>query len=207
MFSIRWRARGRLPPGPDRPNGVPSFPAPPRPAAPPCAAPTRPARGVSGFWLRQVSFVRSSEKTFKTMFSIPWKASGKVVFKPGRPDEIPFYPALPSFATPPCAASTRPAHSVSEFWIRQTLPGYALYEKGLLRQKGVHPLVSSKEQRALLVPRLNRGSTAGFIPPSVSKHSWDEKEKQIQKSVSVLVWISRMKSASRHTDEPLTNRG
>ena len=39
---------------PDRPNGVPSYPAPPRPAAPPCAASTRPARGVSGFWIRQV---------------------------------------------------------------------------------------------------------------------------------------------------------
>ena len=30
-----------------------SCPTQPRPAAPPCAAPTRPARGVSGFWIRQ----------------------------------------------------------------------------------------------------------------------------------------------------------
>ena len=55
MSSIRWKARGRVVPGPDRPNGVPSYPAPPLPAAPPCAAPTRPARGVSGFWVRQVT--------------------------------------------------------------------------------------------------------------------------------------------------------
>ena len=33
-------------------------PAPPRrPAAPPCVAPTRPARDVSGFWIRQVGFI------------------------------------------------------------------------------------------------------------------------------------------------------
>ena len=54
VFSIRWRARRRVVPGPDRPNGVPSYPAPLRPAALPCAAPNRPARGVSGFWIRQV---------------------------------------------------------------------------------------------------------------------------------------------------------
>ena len=47
------------------------------------------------------------------------------------------------------------------------IPGHALHEKGLQRQKGVGPLVSSQEQRALLVPRFNRGSTAGFVPPSV----------------------------------------
>ena len=59
VFSIRWRARGRVVSGPDRPNGVPSYPAPPRPAAPPCSAPTRPARGVSGFWIRQVRELRN----------------------------------------------------------------------------------------------------------------------------------------------------
>ena len=46
-----------------------------------------------------------------------------------------------------------------------------MHEKGLQRQKGVGPLVSSQEQRALLVPLINRvinrWSTAGFVPPSV----------------------------------------
>ena len=37
------------------------------------------------------------------------------------------------------------------------VPGHALHEKGLQRQKGVGPLVSSQEQRALLVPVINRG--------------------------------------------------
>ena len=47
-------------------------------------------------------------------------------------------------------------------------PGHALHEKGLQRQIGGGTLVSSHEQRALFVPRLNRGSTADFVPPSVS---------------------------------------
>ena len=54
VFSIRWRARARVVFLPDRPNGVPSYPAPRCPVAPPSAAPTRPAREMSGFWIRQV---------------------------------------------------------------------------------------------------------------------------------------------------------
>ena len=38
-----------------------------------------------------------------------------------------------------------------------SLPGHALLEKGVQRQRGVGPLVSSQEQRALLVPLINRG--------------------------------------------------
>ena len=60
MFSIRWRARARVVFLPDRPDGVPSYPTPRCPVAPPCAAPTRPARGVSGFWIRQVGLHRNS---------------------------------------------------------------------------------------------------------------------------------------------------
>ena len=37
---------------------------------------------------------------------------------------------------------------------------HALHEKGLQREKGVVPLVGSQEQRALLVPLINRLSTA-----------------------------------------------
>ena len=42
------------------------------------------------------------------------------------------------------------------FFVRLTIPGHALPEKGLQRQNGVGPLVSSEEQRPLLVPRFNR---------------------------------------------------
>ena len=41
------------------------------------------------------------------------------------------------------------------------VPGHALHEKGLQRQIGVGTLVSSQERRALAVPLINRGSTAG----------------------------------------------
>ena len=37
------------------------------------------------------------------------------------------------------------------------IPGHALHGKGLQRQKGVGPLVSSQEKRALLVPLINCG--------------------------------------------------
>ena len=57
------------------------------------------------------------------------------------------------------------------------IPGHALHEKGLQRQKSFGPLVSSQHERALLVPLINRGQTAdksvmnrlsnaGFVPPS-----------------------------------------
>ena len=49
----------------------------------------------------------------------------------------------------------------------ELFPGHALHEKGLQRQIGVGTLVSSQERRALFVPRIYRGLTAGFVPPSV----------------------------------------
>ena len=52
-------------------------------------------------------------------------------------------------------------------WAVIMIPGHALHKKGLQRQKGVVPLVSSGEERALLVPLINRGSTGDFVPPSV----------------------------------------
>ena len=45
-FLFRWRARERVVSGPDRPNVVPSYPAPPRPSPPPRRAPPRPDRPV-----------------------------------------------------------------------------------------------------------------------------------------------------------------
>ena len=41
-------------------------------------------------------------------------------------------------------------------FVPPSVPGHALHEKGLQRQKGVVPLVGSQEQRALLVPVINR---------------------------------------------------
>ena len=62
----------------------------------------------------------------------------------------------------PFAAQPRPAFGGSKLYMRGVVafPGHALHEKGLQRQKGFGPLVGSQEQRALLVPVINRGSTA-----------------------------------------------
>ena len=49
-----WRARETVVSWADRPVGVPSCPAPLRPAASPCAAPPRPACGISGPWIQHI---------------------------------------------------------------------------------------------------------------------------------------------------------
>ena len=51
-----WRAKETVVSWANRPVGVASCQAALRPAAPPCAAPPRPARGMSGFWTRQVGY-------------------------------------------------------------------------------------------------------------------------------------------------------
>ena len=50
--SMPWRAKGTVVSLANRPVDVPSCPAPSRPATPPRAASPRPARGMSGFWIR-----------------------------------------------------------------------------------------------------------------------------------------------------------
>ena len=52
--SIVWRVRGTVFSFANSPVGVLCCPSPPGPAVLPCAAPYRPARGISGFWIRQV---------------------------------------------------------------------------------------------------------------------------------------------------------
>ena len=57
LFSMpwrSWRAQGTVVPRANRPVGVPSCPAPLCPAALAYAAAFRPARGMPGFWIRQV---------------------------------------------------------------------------------------------------------------------------------------------------------
>ena len=56
LSTILWGATGTVSFCATRPVGVLFCPAPPRPAAPPCAAPTRTARGMFGFWTRQVPY-------------------------------------------------------------------------------------------------------------------------------------------------------
>ena len=99
------------------------------------------------------------EKRSSNVSSIPWKIQRTCVSW-----------ANSSVGTLSCPTSLgRPAGRLDPTrpWYVRVFPGHTLHEKGLQRQEGVGPLVSSQEQRALLVPRLNRGLTAGFVPPSV----------------------------------------
>ena len=60
--------------------------------------------------------------------------------------------------------------SIVPWRCRAVFPRHALHEKGSQRQKGVGPLVSSQERRALLAPLINRLSSACqpfIVPPSV----------------------------------------
>ena len=53
-----------------------------------------------------------------------------------------------------------PIKMMIEMFLPCKIPGHALHEKGLQRQKGVGPLVSSQRERALAVPVIKRLSTA-----------------------------------------------
>ena len=92
----------------------------------------------------------------------------------GRTDSSAFRPARPRFAPPPHHAPPRTGPPV----IYQSVPGHVLHEKCLRGQIGDGTLVSSKERRAAVVPRIkrlstadkvviNRLSTAGLVPTSV----------------------------------------
>ena len=54
LSTIQWRAKGTVGLWATRPVGVLFCQVPPRPAAPPCAAPTRTALSMFGFWTWQV---------------------------------------------------------------------------------------------------------------------------------------------------------
>ena len=63
--------------------------------------------------------------------------------------------------------------SRSRSWVSGfCIPGQALHEKGLQRQEGVGPVLSSQEQRAALAPRMNgssRGSRTTYFNRSGSR--------------------------------------
>ena len=86
-------------------------PARPRPAAPP-SAPTRPARGMSGFWARQVGF---------RLFVLPKGRSGQMssMLLRKRKSVVPW--ANRSVGVPPCPALSR---RLTEHGAAQTRPWY-----------------------------------------------------------------------------------
>ena len=96
-----------------------SSPDRPRPAVLPCAS-TRPARGMSGFWIRQVvlhriSIVRASEGSFRTLVldaSEGLGAKGMVVSWANRP-----------VGTPSCPATIRPIATFDTIFIPKNVNG------------------------------------------------------------------------------------
>ena len=145
----------------------------PDPAPPPRRAP-RPDPPVAcpGFELynklHTISFVRASEESFRTIVFDALGGRGTVAAWANRPVGVRSCPLPPRTAALLWAAPNRSARVMTVFWIRQ-VPGHALHEKGLQKQKGDSPLFSSQEQRALLVPVINRLST-GCQPVVVFLH-------------------------------------
>ena len=108
---------GRLFPGrTDLPIGVPSYPAPPRPAAPPCAVPPRPARGMFQDWTRQILFIHGFAREFllaymhpRLLLSLPMESEGTFVSDaPSRGRPCPTHAAPPSNPAMRGPASIRP---------------------------------------------------------------------------------------------------
>ena len=109
---------GRLSPGRTDPSA--SCTATPRPVPPPCAAPPRPAHGMSGFWARQVgllrqlrnSFVRASEESLRTVVydaleALGGKRDGCRLGEPTRRRPVLPGPAPPRRPAVRCPAPTR----------------------------------------------------------------------------------------------------
>ena len=114
-------------------------PARPLAATPPCA-PTRPASGMSGFWIRQVSFVRACKRTSRTVVHDIQGLEGALVSGP--PDQC--CPVRPRPADPPCAEFG--------FWIRAVV---------------VVEIIDSRERSG---SRRSKTPEAGALKTPVSKY-------------------------------------
>ena len=69
-------------------------------------------------------------------------------------------------------------------------------KKGLQKEMGIGPLVSSQERRAFAVPHINRGSTAGFVPPSIPGDAVHEKGFKLQIGLGTLVSSQGIRAAA-----------
>ena len=126
----------------DRRNSFPSSPAPPSHTAPLCAPPTRPDWPVVCPGLNSTNLPHIL--VFRTC-----RIKGPDIPRAGR------------FGAPVEAARQGWAKSSAN-----KIPSHALHDKDLQRQTGVGTLLSSHEQRALLVPVISHISTA--VQPQVS---------------------------------------
>ena len=108
------RARGTFVSCANKPAG------PASPSRPAVRRPTRPARGMSGFWTRQGDscFWRHVQETCLGEY-VGRLVAGRIVLSA-------FRFAGPRLTAPPCA-SPRPARGMSEFWIRKVFRSLVLY--------------------------------------------------------------------------------
>ena len=110
LCSVPWRERGTVLSWANRFVGVPSCPAPPRLAAPPCVAQTRLAGDMFGFWNRQVLCPIASLRSRNSDRSFTLKIGPRIVigpYSPGRTDASASRPAGPRPAPPPRRAPIR----------------------------------------------------------------------------------------------------
>ena len=125
--------------------------------------------------LNKISSVRSSDETFTRRLRLFGEYAGRLFL--GRIVQTASRPARPRRAAPPCAQN-RTACGMLVLAIRQVSSSeHALHGKRFYNNKEtVGALISSQDERALLVPRINREKTdkpvmnrlsnAGFVPPS-----------------------------------------
>ena len=126
MVPIRWRARGRVVSWPDRPNGVPSYPAPPRPDRPVVC----PGFGFDRFTLGLL--VRASGEAFRRHVFDALEGTRKDC-SPG--EQSCWHPVLPKLAPPPSRAPQCNPPVVCPGLRLHRFPGHSLHEKGLQRKK------------------------------------------------------------------------
>ena len=91
--------------------------------------------------LHRILFVRASGETFKTIFfALEGKREGCFLGEPTRRRSVLPRPAPPRPATPPCAASPRPARCMSGFWTGQVIPCLPEWVKHAPEPSGELPL-------------------------------------------------------------------
>ena len=121
----------------------------------------------SSIGLHRVSLVRASERRSGDVSSMPWRIRGTFSFVSWANSSV----GVPSCPVPPRRPAVRP-DPTRPWYVRvfdsTSFPDMPCVRGAYKDKKSLGPLVSSKEQRALLVPMMNRLSTT--CKPVVAFH-------------------------------------
>ena len=107
---------------------------------------------------RTNNFFHVVEKEFRTVFSMRWRARGRIVLRPNRPDDMPCYSGPPCMAQS-CAAPTRLASVVSRFCVRQVWG----FKKPFVFGRTVLQTFTAGHNLALLFPHAWPNSALPFL--------------------------------------------